>query len=270
MESINISHLPIGIFDSGFGGLSVMKAIAKTMPNEDILYLGDAARLPYGSKSPETIKAYTSQCAHWLCSQPVKLLIIACHTASSLALLHLQELLSIPVIGMVEPSLPVLKNFAHQGPVAILGTQATISSGIYQSFLANEGLENQLTTIACPLLAPLVEEGLIGSEIAKECIKHYLAPIKGRSTKAVLLGCTHYPLLKNDINNFLGSSCVIIDPADQCAQKAHETLQTYQMFSHSAHAGSYHFFTTDDPLKFKLMGQAFLGRDIPHAEKVFI
>lgn len=260
----------IGIFDSGFGGLTVFKALAGAMPYENLIYLGDAARLPYGSKSDDTIIRYTDECARWLVTHNIKMLVIACHTASSIAIEALRQRLTIPVASMVEPCLPMLQKYASSGKVAILGTQATISSAIYQKELKKIGLDHALASIACPLFAPLVEEGLIKTSIAQECIRHYLSPLKKIRPSAVLLACTHYPLIKEEIQNFLGDQCHILDPATLCAEAVKALLSDQDLLNLANQVPYYQFFTTDDKVRFKMLGEKFLDRQINTVEKVTI
>lgn len=268
MENPDLSPCPIGIFDSGFGGLTVMRAVRELLPNENIIYLGDAARLPYGSKSRETIIRYTIESSKFLAEQKIKLLIIACHTASSQALSVVSNQIALPVIGMVDPSLPDLKRSVEKGKIAIIGTQATISSKIYQDTIQTELPHADITAIACPLFVPLVEEGLIDSPITMESIKHYLQNVKGSEVNTVLLACTHYPLLKPAIESYLGDKCRLIDPAINCADCVKHMLQAQGLINRNSQPGISFFYTTDDPEKFKRLGEKFLGSSISHVEKV--
>lgn len=266
MVSPNPSSTPIGIFDSGFGGLTVMRAIKKLLPNENIIYLGDAARLPYGNKSADTVIRYTLESSHFLTSQNIKLLVIACHTASSVALSALTSKHSLPVIGMVDPCLPDL--CFENGKIAILGTHATVFSQIYQNALKSLRPDASVSAIACPLFVPLVEEGFIDSPITLESIKHYLLPVKEQEIDTVLLACTHYPLLQNAIQNYLGTSCRLIDPAVNCAAHVKKILQASSLLNSQTAEGTAVFYTTDDPEKFKRLGETFLGNCIPRVERV--
>ena len=268
METSDRSSLAIGIFDSGAGGLTVLKAINKLLPNENIIYLGDGARLPYGNKSPETIIRYTLESSRFLSEKKIKILIVACHTASSIALDALAKEHSLPILGMVKPCLPDLLLSLKNEKIAILGTQATISSRIYQNALEEEHPASSILTIACPLFVPLVEEGLIESPMTTESIKHYLQPLKEQNINTVLLACTHYPLLQNIIQDYLGKQCRLIDPAFSCAKNAQLTLQSNNLLNLSQQKGSTTFYTTDDPKKFKQLGERFLGSSIVSVDKV--
>ncbi|MCX6989883.1 MAG: glutamate racemase [Chlamydiae bacterium] len=268
MEISDRSSLAIGIFDSGAGGLTVLKAIKQLLPSEKIVYLGDGARLPYGNKSPETIIRYTLESSRFLSEKGIKLLIVACHTASSIALDALAEEISLPILGMVTPCLPDLLASLKNDKIAILGTQATVSSRIYQNALEGEHPASSILTIACPLFVPLVEEGLIESPMTTESIKHYLQPVKEQNITTVLLACTHYPLLQNVIQDYLGEQCRLIDPAFSCAKTAKTILESNNLLNHKPQKGSTTFYTTDDPEKFKRLGEKFLGSSIVSVEKV--
>ena len=269
-ENRNSSERPIGIFDSGVGGLTVFRAIQQLLPQEHIVYLGDAARLPYGSKSTETVIRYTLECAHFLLKSNIKALVIACHTASSLSTSALKTTLHIPIIDMVQPCLPKLKLHAQRGNVAVIGTAATIGSNIYQNSLANSKDSLKVKAIACPLFAPLIEEGLAASSIARECIQHYLSPLKKDKVHALLLACTHYPLLNNELQAFMGDECTLLDPAYACAEAVRDILSHQDLLNISSLQGTTHFFTTDDANKFLHLGERFLSKPIGQVTKVII
>ena len=268
MEISDRSSLAIGIFDSGAGGLTVLKAVKQLLPHENIIYLGDGARLPYGSKSPETIIRYTLESSRFLSEKKIKLLIIACHTASSIALDTLEKEHSLPIVGMVKPCLPDLLHSLKNEKIAILGTQATVSSGIYQNALRKQNPSSSVLAIACPLFVPLVEESLIESPMTTESIKHYLQPVKEQNINTVLLACTHYPLLQKVIQEYLGQKCRLIDPAFSCAQNAKSILESSNLLNPILEKGSITFYTTDDPEKFKRLGEKFLGASIESVDKV--
>lgn len=243
-----------------------MRAVKKLLPNENIIYLGDAARLPYGNKSADTVVRYTLESSQFLISQNIKILIIACHTASSIALPALTTLHSLPVIGMVNPCLPALNS--KNGKIAILGTHATISSQIYQNALKRLTPNTSVSAIACPLFVPLVEEGFIDSPITQESIRHYLLPVKEQEIDTVLLACTHYPLLQSLIQDFLGANCRLIDPAVNCAESVKGILNASGLLNAQAEEGNSVFYTTDDPEKFQHLGAIFLGNCIPNVQRV--
>lgn len=248
----------IGIFDSGFGGLTVMRKIIELLPHESIVYLGDTAHLPYGNKSPNTIIHYALENAKFLLKQKIDLLIVACHTASSFALERLQKELPIPVFGIIDAGCEELLATAKKR-IAILGTSATISSSIYPNKLAKANIE--VVSRACPLLVSLVEEGFLEGEITKLTIKHYLSDLKP-NIEAALLACTHFPLLQKAIQRELGEKVKVIDPATALAKKI-------KFFSnHSANAKPhYRYFVTDNPKKFKIMAEQLLNLKIDVVEE---
>lgn len=260
----DLREASIGIFDSGFGGLTVMRAIKELLPHENILYFGDTARLPYGAKSGETILRYSLESAELLASRNIKLLVIACNTASCIALEAIRSHLGIPVIGVTEQGIEEVLRLLPEGRVGLLGTKATISSGIYQKQLLTRSPKIQLFPISCPLLVPLVEEGYIDHALSQLIAHEYLAPLKIEHVEGVLLGCTHYPLLRSTIQSTLGDSVLLIDPAKACAKKTKEALESYQLINPSLESPHYQFLVSDDPEKFRLLGRLFLSHPIEH------
>ncbi|MBS0615161.1 MAG: glutamate racemase [Verrucomicrobia bacterium] len=246
--------LPIGVFDSGFGGLTVLRALKSVLPSESFIYFGDTARLPYGSKSGETILRYSLENAAFLVKEGIKALVVACHTASSFALRALQESLSIPVIGVTVPAIQQMKKFP--GKKGVIATRATISSGTYQSMLQPEAIE----VIACPLFVPLVEEGWMDHPITHLVIHEYLQPLKDKGIEVLLLGCTHYPLLKEGIQRFLGPQVAILDPGSLCAEALKKVLIETDLLSSERKSDRY--FVSDGPEQFRRFGPTFLGYPI--------
>ncbi len=252
-------HRPIGLFDSGFGGLSVMREVIRLLPEEDLVYLGDTANLPYGNKSPQTITQLVLENTEFLLQKNIKLLIVACHTACSHALPLLQEMLPIPVIGVIEAGVSLIAQFKK---VAILGTISTIESGIYQKLIQEENPQIQLFPQACPLFVPLVEEGLINHPATSLIAETYLAPLKTK-IDAVLLACTHYPLLRAPLQKVLGPSIPLLEPAEQCALQVKAHLTASSLLNTKRQKGQHEFFATEAPEKFRHGGKMFLGTDIP-------
>lgn len=253
---------PIGIFDSGVGGLTVFREIARLLPNEDVIYLGDTARLPYGNKSPETILSYSKECAEFLLHSGIKLLVIACHTASSHALASLQEELPIPVLGMLRPGIELISE-SGLNHISLLGTEATLSSQAYQLILAKEHLQIKLYPVACPLFVPLAEEGMHLHPICRLVADYYLRPLKKKPVQAALLACTHYPLLADAIQEALGPSVQLLEPANRCAQNVKLALHEKSLLEISSKPGIYRFYTTDHPERFARLAERFLGFSIP-------
>lgn len=258
------SKSSIGIFDSGFGGLTVMRAIRTLLPHEHIIYFGDTARLPYGSKSPDTILRYSRENAAFLKDLGIKVLVIACHTACSVALEQLRESLDIPIIGIIEQGVEEIARVSKTGQIAILGTRATISSGVYQQHLQKKLPTASISPISCPLFVPLVEEGYIDHPLTDLAVQEYLRPLKLKTVDAVLLGCTHYPLLHAMIQKELGPNVSLVDPADTCAEKTKEILIEHMLLNETKGRPHYQFYVSDDPEKFRLHGKNFLNYPIEH------
>ena len=254
----------IGIFDSGFGGLTVMNAVKTLLPNENIIYFGDTANLPYGNKSPEAILKYSIENTQFLSALGIKLLIIACHTACTAAYEELRKLSSIPIIGMLEPSIDLLKIHSKTQKFALLGTRQTVTSGVYQERISSAIPNSSLTALSCPLFVPLVEEGYADHPIAEAVAKEYLEPLKRQNIDAVLLGCTHYPLLERIIQKELGPSTILINPGTGCAENAKKLLIEKKLLNDRKTPPRYEFYVSDDPKKFMELGTKFLKHPITH------
>ncbi|MEJ5339847.1 MAG: glutamate racemase [Aquificaceae bacterium] len=207
--------MKIGVFDSGVGGLTVLKALRDIYPEVDFVYLGDTARVPYGNKSSQTVIRYSLEGAEFLLSEGIDLLVVACNTASSYALDVLRETLPIPVFGVIEPGVRRALSSTRNRRVGVIGTRATVSSGAYRRLLEAGGVE--VFQKACPLFVPLVEEGVLEGEIAKRVVAHYLEELRDKGVDTLILGCTHYPLLKPLIEEFMGGSVRVVDSAESTA-----------------------------------------------------
>jgi glutamate racemase len=252
----------IGIFDSGFGGLTVMRAIRAALPEENIIYFGDTARLPYGTKSGETILRYSLENAAFLMSFDIKVLVIACHTACCYALETLEQQLSIPVVGMISPSVEKILHISSQGKIGILGTRATITSGTYQKHIMCRNPQAQITAIPCPLFVQLVEEGFLDHPLTQMAIQEYLRPLQNQKVDTLLLGSTHFPLLAPYIQHEVGTHVNLIDPGIACAEALKTVLQEKNLIHTSSTPPQYQFFVSDDPDKFRLLGKSFLNYPI--------
>lgn len=252
----------IGVFDSGIGGLTVMDQIAKALPNEKILYLGDTARLPYGDKSPETIIRYTIENSVFLMEQNIKVLVIACNTATAFAIQEIQAILNIPVIGVIEPGAEQAIRVSRNNNIAVLGTKGTILSKAYEKKILELNPAAKVISTACPLFVPLVEEGLHTHEATTLIVHEYLAPLKLEKIDTLLLGCTHYPVLKETIQNYLGSGISIVDSASTCAEKVKGALKKYDLETSSTAPSPHRFFVTDNPEKFQQVGKKFFQGSI--------
>ncbi|MBF8263585.1 MAG: Glutamate racemase [Parachlamydiales bacterium] len=253
---------PIGIFDSGVGGLTVFREVVNHLPHEDLIYFGDTARLPYGSKSPEAIIRYSLECATFLLEQNIKLLIVACHTASAHALEILQEKLPIPVIGVIQPGFELLMQSTRSQRIAILGTESTIASGVYQNLIRQHYPMASIFAVPCPLFVPLAEERFFDHAAADLIAAHYLDPLKEANIDAALLACTHYPLLKRSIHKALGPSVKILESAFTCAEQAQAVLCLNHTLNPQEIKPAYRFYATDHPIRFSTLAKTFLGYEI--------
>jgi glutamate racemase len=252
----------IGIFDSGIGGLTVMREIMKRLPHENLIYYGDTARLPYGDKSKEVITRYSMENTIFLMEQNIKLLVVACNTASALALEKLQRIFNIPILGVIEPGAENAVKTSKNKNIAVLGTKGTIKSGVYQREIEKKMPQAKVISIACPLFVPLVEERFFHHPAAGLIIKEYLFPLKDHQVDTVLLGCTHYPLLKQRIMEELLEEVSVVDAAFTCALKVAEILKQSQLENGSSTHPEYQYFVSDDPIKFQSLGIDFLGMPI--------
>lgn len=253
----------IGMFDSGIGGLTVLQQITCKLPNESIIYFGDTARLPYGGKSPETIVRYSLENAAFLMEHDIKLLVVACNTASAYAIDALQQRLGIPVVGVIDPGADKAVHVTKNGHIAVLGTKATILSGAYTSAINRRLQGSQVYSIACPLFVPLVEEHMAHHPATRLIVKEYLHSLKNKEIDTLLLGCTHYPLLRDVIQEEISPSVQIIDSASTCADAVLQVLQSHQIQANEGHIPQYHYFVSDDPEKFRTLAQNLLGIFIP-------
>lgn len=258
----------IGVFDSGFGGLTVMRALIDLLPHEDIIYFGDTARLPYGNKSPETVLRYSQEIAAYLLEQKIKVLVIACNTASACALEALQASFPIPVIGVIEPAIDAAVRVTKNQKIAILGTRTTISSGVYQKQLSARLPEVELYPLACPLFVPIVEEGYIDHPLGEMVTKEYLSKLLLHHIDTIVLACTHYPLLETLIRSQIDEEIILVDSAVACAEQVRSLLTTEGLLNSQRSSPSYQFYVSDDPEKFCNLGKIFLNHPIQSAALV--
>ena len=262
---------PIGVFDSGIGGLTVVKELMRRIPGEDIIYLGDTARLPYGTKSATTIIRFTLNNILFLLKQNVKLVIIACNTASSLALDAVRQHFRIPIIGVIQPGVREAVNATRTKCIGVIGTRATIKSKAYETQINKIDPSIKLVSKACPLFVPLVEEGWLNQPEAIAIAKRYLKPLrrKNKSMDALILGCTHYPLLKPIIRKVLGKSIRLVDSAQQVVGEVGLILQKQGLrLSNPKVKGSCRFYVTDDPVEFTHQAVRFLGYRLSQVRRV--
>lgn len=263
------STLPIGIFDSGIGGLTVVRAIRKIMPNEDLIYLGDTARVPYGTKSPETVKRFATEDASFLVSQNVKAIVVACNTVSAWALPELRRRFDLPVFGVIEPGVITALEKTRNFRIGVIGTSTTIRSRSYIVALNSLCKNVKAFAKACPLLVPLVEEGWTNHRVTNIVLSIYLKPILRKKIDTLILGCTHYPLLKNAIKKVVGSNVVLVDSAQACAKYVRLQLMNSGLLNPSSNRrGSVMPYVTDEPDHFTQLADRFLGEKVEHAFKV--
>lgn len=260
---------PIGVFDSGLGGLTVLRALHERLPNEDLLYFGDTARVPYGTKGEKTVRAFARQDAGLLVARGVKMVVVACNTASAFALDHLHDVLPVPVLGVIEPGVRAALAATRGGTIGVIGTSGTIRSGRYQQGLAKAGLgPERIVAAECPLFVPLVEEGLGGHAMTRLAVAEYLRPVRDAQVDTLILGCTHYPLLSADIEAYLGPDVRLVDSAEALATAACGALAAAGALNDGDQAGRLSFILSDIPWKFAEIGARFLGKPIEGVESV--
>lgn len=263
--------LPIGVFDSGIGGLTVVRALRDALPGEDILYLGDTARVPYGSRGPDTVVRYARQCARFLTARRLKLLVVACNTVSAVALDLLRVEFDLPVVGVIEPSARAAVEVSRTGRIGVIGTEATIRSGAYERALGTASTRCEVLGRPAPLLVPLVEEGWLEGDVPRLAVERYLTPLCERGIDALVLGCTHYPVLRPLIEEVLATlsshPVATISSADAAAREVVAVLRTRELLR-EAHRGTARFFVTDRPEQFVRVGTRVFGVEVESAELV--
>jgi glutamate racemase len=257
----------IGIFDSGVGGLTVLQQISRLLPRELLVYLGDTARCPYGTKSPEVVTQYACENTDFLLERNLKMLVIACNTVSSVALGVLRERYPLPVIGVIAPGAQEAVRRSKSRRVGVIGTEATIASGAYTRALRTLDPDIEVYTRACPLFVPLVEEGWVDNEVARATVALYLGSLRHSGIDTLVLGCTHYPLLKRSIGEFLGLAVQLIDSAEETAKVVRQTLVRDGLARRKG-IGSASFFVTDIPDRFVKVGARFLGEQVESAVRI--
>lgn len=259
---------PIGIFDSGIGGLTVARALYERLPGESTIYFGDTARVPYGPKSPETVRRYSLEILHWLLGQGVKLVVVACNTSTAHALGALREQSPVPVIGVIEPGARAAVAATRGGPVGVIGTAGTIASQAYPRAIHALAPALRVEQAACPLFVPLVEEGWFDHPAAELIARDYLRPLATAAVDVLVLGCTHYPLLKPLLGRVMGQEVRLIDSAAETAQAVAETLAAAQLEAPAGHVVFHRFAVSDDEPRFRQVGSRFIGEKLTAAEVV--
>ena len=268
MKKNGIEH-PIGIFDSGIGGLTVFRSIRKEVPYEDIVYFGDTARVPYGTKSKETITKFSINNVQFLEGFHVKMVIVACNTASSLSLEALQEKFTLPIVGVIEPGAREALKRTKNGRIGVIGTKSTIGSSAYETWLKRLDPSVKVYSGACPLFVPFVEEGWLEGEVVRGVAHAYLDGFKAFKVDTLILGCTHYPLLERVIQKTLGEKVRLVNSAQEKAKEAKRLLSKLKIAQTAARKSpDLRFYVSDEPEQFRTLGERFLGTSIQSVAKV--
>lgn len=261
------SRQPIGVFDSGLGGLTVVRALRRRLPHENVLYVGDTARVPYGTKSPETIRRYSLEIALFLMRHRVKMVVVACNTSSAWALSALKTL-PIPVIGVIKPGARAAVARSKSKRIGVIGTPATVHSHAYRAAIRSHSPGAFVLENACPLFVPLVEEGLHDDAVTATIAKRYLKPVLSKRIDTLVLGCTHYPLLKKTLQKVAGARVQLIDSADETAHDVEQTLSDNNLLNAQTRRGSLDCYVTDNAPSFSRLSRQFMGENIRPAKRL--
>ena len=259
---------PLGVFDSGIGGLTVARALFEKLPRESVIYFGDTARVPYGPKSPDTVRRYSGEILAYLLRRGVKAVVVACNTSTAHALETLTRESPVPVIGVIEPGAKAAVGATRGGPIGVIGTAGTIASNAYARAIHALDPGVRVEQLACPLLVPLVEEGWFDHAAAALIADEYLRPLRDASVDVLVLGCTHYPLLKPLLHRVMGSGVQLIDSAEQTARAVAETLAVQDLATPTGSPGTHRFVVSDDEARFRQVGSRFIGERLGVAEVV--
>lgn len=264
---------PIGVFDSGVGGLTVAREIMRQIPNEKIVYFGDTARVPYGSKSRDTVTRYSRQIVRFLQAQEVKAIVVACNTASAYALDELEKEIDIPILGVVKPGAKVAAEATKNGKIGVIGTEGTINSRIYTTYIKQINESFNVIGKACPLFVPLVEEGLLKDPVTDEIAMRYLSELIDLDIDTLILGCTHYPLIRSTVGKVVGDQVTLVNPAYETARELKEMLKAEGLLNQNEMGlgeNKYRFFVSDGAEKFKQFATSILKYGILSAKTVNI
>lgn len=259
---------PIGVFDSGIGGLTVVKRIAAALPEENIVYFGDTARVPYGSKSNDTVIEYSIEDAKFLMQKNVKAIVVACNTASSIALDKLKKTFNVPIIGMIEPGALTAVKTTKNNRVGVIGTRATISNKAYSNKIKELNPDIQVFETACPLFVPLAEEGWIDHKATYEIAEEYLNELREENIDTLVLGCTHYPILSKVIQDIIGENVTLVDSGIVAAEMIRGELDRTDLHTNSYSVGNQELYVSDIPTKFREVAELFLGNPVKDVHKV--
>jgi glutamate racemase len=262
MSSKLIQAKPIGVFDSGIGGLTVVRALIHRLPNENIVYFGDTARVPYGSKSPKVVREYAADDTKFLVAKDVKMIIVACNTVSSVALDVVQKHSSVPIVGVILPGSQAAVSATKKKRVGVIGTVGTINSNAYTNAIRQFDPAVTVVSRPCPLFVPLAEEGWINHKATEIIAREYLFPLKLEKIDTLVLGCTHYPILKEIIGSVFGEGTTLIDSGEATASEVEQLLNKYDIRNPSKQKANMQFFVSDIPYKFTEIGERFLGQKL--------
>lgn len=265
-----MNSLPIGIFDSGVGGLTVLRAVRRRLPQESVIYLGDTARVPYGVKSRGTIERYAVEDAGFLLRKGVKMLVVACNTISANARERLRAEFDLPLLSVLGPGARMAARVTRTGRIGVIATEATVESGAYERAIreASPNRDVEIFSHACPLFVPLVEEGETDSQVACLVAEQYLAPLREKRIDTLVLGCTHYPLLKPVIGATIGANVTLVDSAEATAEETAQLLENRRALNQSSSGGVSRFYVTDAAGRFHKIAERILGEPLDYLEAV--
>jgi glutamate racemase len=258
----------LGVFDSGIGGLTVARALFARLPRESVIYFGDTARVPYGPKSPDTVRRYSAEILAFLMRQDVKVVVVACNTSTAHALDFLRQRASVPVIGVIEPGARAAVQAAPNGRIGVIGTAGTVAAGAYERAIRALRPDAQVVAVACPLFVPLVEEGWFDHPAAELIARDYLAPLQRAGIDALVLGCTHYPLLKPLLARVMGPGVKLIDSGEETAGAVARELASHGLEAPAQAVSQHRFVVSDDEPRFRKVGERFLGEELGDVEVV--
>lgn len=267
---MNKKNKAIGVFDSGLGGLTVLKEISKVLPNEKIVYFGDTARVPYGPRSSETVTKYTFQSINFLLENDIKAIVIACNTASARSLVQAQERYNIPIIGVIKPGAKGALQVTKNNCIGIIGTEGTISSKAYEHEILRRNEKAQVYSKACPLFVPIVEEGWANSKVAELTAREYLSYFDGKDIDTLIMGCTHYPILHDTIHKVTEGKIKLVNPAVETALRIKYLLEKNNLLNENQGNNRHKFFVSDLPERFQKIGEDFLNRPFENVSVVEI
>lgn len=270
MHKNNHRNHPIGVFDSGIGGLTVVKELMSQLPHEDVVYFGDTARVPYGTKSKESVIRFTKECVSVLLEHNVKMVVVACNTASSHALETLKKIFRVPIIGVIQPGARKAVGITRNKRIGVIATQSTINSGSYVKQIKHFNHAAKVVTQPCPLFVPFAEEGWFDKKVTFDVAREYLTPVKKFHSDTVILGCTHYPLLKSVIQKVLGSKVTLVDSAREVAGEVKALLQKEDLMRQNHRPARHLFLVSDEPEHFRKLARRFLQNEIHNVKRAVV